>query len=114
MTRGAFDRWASHQGGQQSGGGAAAGASLFKQNGCTSCHTFRPAHATGKVGPDLDNLSQYAKRAGKPLDAFVRQSIEDPNAYVEKGFPANTMPSFSQLSSDQLNALVQYLTGKGA
>jgi cytochrome c oxidase subunit 2 len=110
MSRPAFQRWASRQGQQQSGGGVSAGASLFRENGCGSCHTFEPANATAKVGPDLGNLPQYAKRAGKPLDAFVRESIQDPSAYVEKGFPANTMPSFSQLSGQQLDVLVQYLT----
>jgi cytochrome c oxidase subunit 2 len=114
MTPQAFDRWASAQGRRQSGGNAGqAGASLFKQNGCASCHTFSPAHATGTIGPDLDRLPAYAKRAGKPLDPFVRESIQDPGAYVEKGFPANTMPTFN-FSSQQLDALVQYLTGKGA
>jgi cytochrome c oxidase subunit 2 len=114
MPQQAFEQWASRQGQQQSGGGRSAGASLFQQNGCGSCHTFKPAKATATVGPDLDNLPQYAKQAGKPLDSFVRESIRDPNAYVQKGYPPNTMPSFSQLSDHQLGALVHYLTHKGA
>ena len=44
-------------------GGAAAGKALFTNNGCASCHTFAPAGATGKVGPDLDKLPAYAKQA---------------------------------------------------
>src|SRR5439155_19190730 len=36
------------------GGNAAAGKAVFAGNGCASCHTFKPANATGSVGPDLD------------------------------------------------------------
>ena len=41
----------------------------------------------GKIGPDLDYLAAYAKRAGKPVDAFIKESILDPPAYVEPGLP---------------------------
>src|SRR3954468_21134636 len=34
----------------------AAGLSVFNANGCASCHTLSAANATGKIGPDLDNL----------------------------------------------------------
>jgi cytochrome c oxidase subunit 2 len=108
-----FDRWLK---GQTKAVGspntAAAGAAVFKNNQCAGCHTFAPAGAKGAIGPDLDKLPQYARQAGKPLDAFVRESIVDPNAYVQPGFPKNVMPPFTSLSKDQLDALVQYLTAK--
>src|SRR5438093_10880959 len=44
------------------GGGGASGKALFASNGCGSCHTFKPAGATAKIGPDLDKLSQSAKQ----------------------------------------------------
>ena len=52
----------------------------------------------------------------KPLEDFIRESIVDPNAYVEQGFPKGVMPPFSTLPKDQLDALVQYLaeSAKGA
>jgi cytochrome c oxidase subunit II len=117
----AFQHWLAVQrqaasGGGKSGnaGGAQLGATVFKNNGCDSCHTFKPAGAAGTVGPDLDRLADYARKAGKPLDEFVRTSIVDPSAYIEKGFP-NVMPqNFASLPKPQLDALVQYLTtGKG-
>jgi cytochrome c551/c552 len=91
------------------GGGAASGKAAFASNGCNQCHTFKPAGATAKVGPDLDKLAQYAKKAHKPLDTFVRESIVDPKAYLEKGYPP-VMPSFSSLPKAQVDALVQFLT----
>jgi cytochrome c oxidase subunit 2 len=111
----AFDRWLKSQTKAVSSPNAGvAGAAVFKNNQCGSCHTFKPAGAAGKVGPDLDKLPQYARQAGKPLDEFVRESIVDPNAYVQPGFPKNVMPQTykSALSKEQLDALVQYLTGK--
>jgi cytochrome c oxidase subunit II len=112
MEPGAFQNWASGQQQQQTSGNAGtAGAAVFKEQGCGSCHTFEPANATAKVGPDLDKLAQYARAAGKEEKAFIRESIVNPGAYVEKGFPANTMPPFSSLPARQLDALVQYLAG---
>jgi cytochrome c oxidase subunit 2 len=112
MSEAGFQQWAKSQGkAVTSGKPGEAGAAVFENQGCGSCHTFAPAKATAKVGPDLDKLPQYAKTAGKPLDAFIRESIVNPGAYVEKGYPNNVMPSFAQLPKEQLDALVQYLSG---
>jgi cytochrome c551/c552 len=92
------------------GGGAANGKALFASNGCVSCHTYKPAGSKATVGPDLDKLATYAKQAKQPLDKFVRESIVNPNAYVQSGYPANVMPSFASLQEPQINALVTFLT----
>jgi cytochrome c oxidase subunit II len=92
-------------------GGGGAGLAAFNSNGCSGCHTFKPAGSNGTTGPDLDNLAADARRAGKPLVAFARTSIVDPNAYIEKGYQPNIMPStFKSLPKQQLDALVQFLT----
>ena len=114
-----FEQWLKQQSGGTPAAGGATGAALaakvFAANGCGSCHTFAPAKATAKVGPDLDKLAAEAKRAGKPLEAFVKQSIVDPNAYVEPGFPKGVMPpNFGDtIKPNELDALVQYLTRGG-
>jgi cytochrome c oxidase subunit II len=115
MPQRAFDRWVKGAGAALSGPGA--GKSVFTSQGCGACHTLQAAGATGKVGPDLDKLPEEAKKAGQPLDAFVRESIVNPNAYVQPGFPKNVMPqTFGSLPKAQLDALVQYLvqSSKGA
>jgi mono/diheme cytochrome c family protein len=92
-------------------GDAAAGKALFASNGCGSCHTFTPANATGKVGPDLDHLAADAQKANQgSLADYTKESIHDPNAYVVPGFPKGVMPSFSSLSDQQLADLVAFLT----
>ena len=94
--------------------GPGAGLAVFNNNGCGGCHTFKPASSKGTVGPDLDDLSASAKKAGQPLEEFVRDSIVDPNAYVAPGYPPNVMPkTFGSLPKSQLDALVQYLVTGG-
>jgi cytochrome c oxidase subunit II len=90
---------------------AGAGLSVFNANGCSSCHTLSAAKATGTVGPDLDKLVSYAKQAKQPLTPFVHESIVNPEAYVQPGYPKGVMPTtFGQsLTKTQLDALVTFL-----
>lgn len=112
MTPAAFDKWIADA--KKGISGAGAGKAVFDNNGCGSCHTFKPAGSNGTVGPDLDDLAPSAKKAGKPLEQFVRESIVDPDAYIAPGYSPNVMPkTFSTLPKSQLDALVQYLLGGG-
>jgi mono/diheme cytochrome c family protein len=92
-------------------GDAKAGAKLFASQGCGGCHTFKPAGTNGTVGPDLDKLADYAKKANMgSLAAFTQESIASPSSYIEKGYP-NSMPDFgATLSDQQIADLVAYLT----
>jgi cytochrome c oxidase subunit 2 len=111
-----FDKWVREQQKKLQAGGTGAGLAVYNNNGCGGCHTFKPAKSTGKLGPDLDKLPDEARKANRgPLDQFVRESIVDPNAYIEPGFNGNVMPTtFKTLPKDQLDALVGFLTGKKA
>jgi cytochrome c oxidase subunit II len=106
-----FAAWVRNQQ-QQGGGGGGSGVAGFTSSGCGSCHTFRPAGSTGAIGPDLDNLAADAKKAGVPLEEYVKQSIVDPDAYVVPGYQKGVMPTnYGDTLSDQaVQALVQYLT----
>jgi cytochrome c oxidase subunit 2 len=92
------------------GGGTAA--ATFISSGCGACHTFKGIPgAIGKVGPSLDTLKAEAARAHEDLAAFIKESIVDPNKYVEHGYQPGVMPpSFAQtIPAGKLDALVQYL-----
>ena len=96
-------------GGTAAGGGTvdvSAGKQVFASNGCSSCHTLSDAGASGNVGPNLDKV--LATRD----DAFIKQSIVDPGAFVEKGFPNGVMPTTygKDLKAADLAALVKYLS----
>ena len=101
MSENAYARWL--QEGEASK--PASGEAIFNDAGCVACHTFAPAGATAKIGPDLGDL---------PDDpAFVRQSIVDPEAEITPGYQGGVMPNNfgDQLSAEQLDTLVQYLLG---
>ncbi|HET8651917.1 MAG TPA: cytochrome c [Gaiellaceae bacterium] len=89
---------------EQHAGDAEAGKALFASNGCGGCHTYSAAGSNGAVGPNLDEVLK-----GKDA-AFVHQAIVDPNAEIAPGYRAGIMPSFDQLSDEQVNDLVAFLT----
>jgi cytochrome c oxidase subunit II len=95
-------------GGGGGGGVTTSGKAIFTSSttSCSACHTLKDAGATGKIGPDLDKVLK-----GKS-PAFIRTSIINPNAFIEKGFQANVMPpTFGKtLQAAQIDALVKYLS----
>lgn len=114
MPQARYMAWFEQSGEKLKGGGQATGASVFQTAGCGGCHTFAPAKSGGKTGPALDDVEASARRAGKPPEAYVRESIVDPNAVIAKGYPPNVMPrTFGELPREQVDALVQYLVGSG-
>ena len=108
--------------GQDSGALASAGLAqaktgeqIFTAAGCAGCHTFAPAGSNGTIGPGLDELKTQAGsiEPGKSAEEYVRESIEDPGAFLVEGFP-NAMPSFKgRLADEQVQALVEYLLQTG-
>jgi hypothetical protein len=62
------------------------------------------------VGPNLNELPQLAERANQgTLEEFVRTSLTNPDAYVERGFQPGVMPAFNG-SEQELANLVAFLT----
>jgi len=96
-------------GGDNSGPNAAAGEKLFNQSligtqpGCKTCHSLEPDVVI--VGPSLAGIASRAD------EAYIRESIQTPDADVVEGFTAGTMPAalIGELSEQQLNDLVAYL-----
>ena len=115
MTQAAWTKW--YRGSprprpQPGGGGGTAGSVLFTQNGCGACHTFKAVPgATGKVGPDLDNVKGSAAKAGQSLLAYIKTSIVDPNAFITPGYQPGVMPpNFGTTMTDtQINALTAFI-----
>ena len=90
------------------------GEAVFAAQGCGGCHILTAAKSTGTTGPDLDYLAAYAKKAGRPVDAFTKVSILDPPAYLEPGCPDAMPHNFKDLiQPEQLDALVSYLVKNG-
>jgi cytochrome c oxidase subunit II len=96
-------------GGGGGGGGAETdGKTLFTEaaepTACKSCHTLADAGANGTTGPNLDEM------VPKLSAAFIKQSIQDPDANITSGFQPGIMPRYGEsLSDEQVDALVKYL-----
>jgi cytochrome c2 len=93
-------------------GNATNGKAVFTSAGCSACHTFTPAGSKGTIGPNLDNLAQYAQKANQgTLAGFTSASITSPDAYIAPGYQAHIMPAtFGQsLKPQQIADLVAFL-----
>ncbi len=96
---------------------------VFDQQGCGNCHTFAAAGSNRNNGPNLDEVVRRYDAA------FIRESIVDPAAYIEKGVGgsiggdrsyADIMPAFgpnpdteaNRLTDEQVADLVSFLTSE--
>jgi cytochrome c oxidase subunit II len=111
VTAAGFERWVQEQRRLAAEGASAGGKELFTQQ-CGSCHVLADADTQGEVGPNLDEGLQGQD------EAFIRESILDPDAMIAEGFQPGVMPNNfgDSLSEEQINSLVEYLleqTGGG-
>ncbi|HEX8948017.1 MAG TPA: cytochrome b N-terminal domain-containing protein [Dissulfurispiraceae bacterium] len=80
--------------------GAEKGAQLFQSEGCVNCHKVNGRG--GAVGPGLSGRVL----SGKDKE-WLAEQLRNPKAHN----PNTIMPSFSNLSDEQINDLVEFLMG---
>ena len=79
--------------GSGAGGTEPAGAAIFAESGCGSCHTLAAAGASGTIGPNLDET--------KPSQELAVERVRD---------GAGAMPSFADsLSAEQIEMVAEYV-----
>jgi cytochrome c oxidase subunit II len=110
----AYENWLS--GGSSSGSMVQQGQKQFEQYGCVTCHV---QDAQGRC-PSLRNVF------GKPVslegggtvvadEAYIRESILNPNAKIVSGYKQDIMPSFQgQVSEESLLQLIVYIKSLSA
>jgi len=90
-------------------------AALLTELGCLACHSRTPGEVL--LGPALapDELRRAAAERDMSPEAFVMESIVEPEVYRRAGFDPGLMPGDygTKLSAAQLKALVDQLTGSG-
>jgi cytochrome c oxidase subunit 2 len=103
-----YQAWLSGGGGE--GSLAQSGEKLFQDLACNTCHRSD----SGARGPDLAGIfgSQVTLQAGQKLvadEAYIRESILNPQAKLVMGFQP-IMPTFQgQVSEEGLMSLVAYI-----
>jgi cytochrome c oxidase subunit 2 len=87
---------------------AAAGQQVFFDNSCSACHGIKGTAAAGDTGPDLTHLASrtYFGAGFFQVNADnLRDWVRDPRDLK----PGVNMPSFSNLTDQQLGDLITYL-----
>lgn len=94
---------------------ASSGAEVFERFGCRTCHR----KDTGPRGPNLEGLfgKNVQLTTGETIVAdqeYIRESILNPGAKTVSGY-AQIMPTYkNQLTSEQVNHLIEYVRSLGA
>jgi cytochrome c2 len=91
---------------------AALGAQLVKDYGCVACHASDDKKLVGPGWGGLYESSVSLADGGKVSadDAYLAESIRQPNAKIVAGYPPGVMPAYDTLlKNDEVNAIVAYL-----
>src|SRR5699024_9886844 len=93
-------------------GPVAQGEQLVGEMSCTACHA---TDNTRKVGPGWGGLYNSQVKldsvdTATADDAYLAQSIRDPDARIVDGYPAGVMPAYddSMLTDEEVQAIVAY------
>lgn len=88
------------------------GRTLFQAKGCAGCHALAGV-SSRTVGPDLTDLAERAgaRRPGYSSEAYVRESIREPQAFKAPGYGSTEMPILPVMDQE-LETLVAFLLGR--
>ena len=105
--RAEFDAWLANES-KPATAVASAGRDEFLHGACASCHAIRGTSASGDTGPDLTHVASRTT-IGALVLPNGRDQLSEWIRDSQRFKPGNHMPSFPELSSSQLAALVAYL-----
>lgn len=111
VSQASYDAWIAEQQASIPADPIGRGQKWARQFGCQACHT---TNGTVLVGPSWQGI--YGKEVtftdgttATVDDAYIRESILQPNAHIVKGFQP-LMPSLgSQLTEDQINDIIEFI-----
>lgn len=79
--------------------------------GCKTCHSLEPGVVI--IGPSLAGIGNLAgtRVEGSSAEAYLKESILKPDAYLVEGYPAGVMPKTyaSNLTSEEVDSLVAFM-----
>ena len=89
----------------------ASGEELFLAKGCIACHTIEGI-SKATIGPELTHIATIAasRKSDLSVEEYIRESIEDPPAFVVKDF-LPVMPSTIRetMSDEEFKNIVYFL-----
>ena len=93
-------------------------ADLFQAKGCASCHDGPDSTASSGGFPSLVDAADWAgrRRPDMTAEAYLAESMTDPNAFISPVFTAGTGPTTAMprlaLTPAEVEALVDYLLSR--
>jgi len=94
----------------------AKGRGFYQSFGCVGCHS---TNGSPNVGPTWQGLFGIEHEVELPDgttakvtvdEAYIKESILQPNAKIVKGFPKGVMPSYeSKVSDEEVQAIIEYI-----
>jgi len=90
---------------------AEVGELLYNRKGCVACHSI---DGSKRVGPSFKGIygHEMEARDGRRLvvdDAYIKQSILDPNAVVVAGYEPVMTPFAGQITDREIEAVIAWL-----
>jgi cytochrome c oxidase subunit 4 len=88
------------------------GAAIFVQRGCGGCHVIEGLPgAVGVTGPEMTGIGSRAgtRVAGLSAEDYIRQSVEEPEAFVLEGYDNVMQPLRGMMTDEEFDILVEYL-----
>ena len=87
------------------------GAQLVRAYGCNACHS---TDGTALVGPTWQGLygTEEELEDGTTVlvdDAYIAESIRDPNAKITRGFTAGLMPATLGVKDEEIPHIIEYM-----
>lgn len=92
------------------------GAELVKVKGCVACHSLDGSQIVGPTFKGLFGKTEHVLVDGKEEEitvdeAYIHESILNPNAKITKGFQPLMPPMEGQLTEEEIQAIIEFLKG---
>jgi cytochrome c oxidase subunit 2 len=108
-----FQKWVAEQQASVSADPAERGKKWAAQFGCAACHSVDGSKIVGPTWKGLygHDVTLSDGSTVKADDAYILESITNPNAKIVQGFAPNLMPQTygTQLTKEQLNDILEYI-----
>ncbi len=86
------------------------GERLYTQRNCNTCHSVDGSAGVGPTWQNIWGQPRPGSEEGVVDDAYIRQSILYPQAYIVSGYENANMPSYDgQLNDEQVDGLAAYI-----
>lgn len=106
-----FEKWLSSEGAGGTLSLADRGKEIYQTKMCIGCHSLDGSPSAGPTWKGLWGKPEVTDKGQVKVDeAYLRESILEPNAKIVKGFTGGVMPTFAgQLSEDDIRAVIEFI-----